>query len=139
MLFCFLFLRKYLYISSYRGQSLKYKLISYYVSLVLFKSIRIILFDNSAKENKVILKTFFFFWDRNFCFVGGNIEYNHKLFFFFYWNLKGEKKSYYWSLIIVCDRSKIFSASLMYISFWIFSAFICVFSHIMRCVQLRDN
>lgn len=93
MLFCFLFLRKYLYISSYRGQSLKYKLISYYVSLVLFKSIRIILFDNSAKENKVILKTFFFFfWDRNFCFVGGNIEYNHKLFFFFLLESKRGKK-----------------------------------------------
>lgn len=134
MLFCFLFLRKYLYISSYRGQSLKYKLISYYVSLVLFKSIRIILFDNSAKENKVILKTFFFFFEiETSVLLEETLNITINFFFFLLESKRGKKIILLKSNHCVWQIKDIFSILDVYFFLNFQCIYLCFQSHYEMC------
>lgn len=134
MLFCFLFLRKYLYISSYRGQSLKYKLISYCVSLVLFKSIRIILFDNSAKENKVILKTFFFFFEiETSVLLEETLNITINFFFFLLESKRGKKIILLKSNHCVWQIKDIFSILDVYFFLNFQCIYLCFQSHYEMC------
>lgn len=133
MLFCFLFLRKYLYISSYRGQSLKYKLISYCVSLVLFKSIRIILFDNSAKENKVILKTFFFFEIETSVLLEETLNITINFFFFLLESKRGKKIILLKSNHCVWQIKDIFSILDVYFFLNFQCIYLCFQSHYEMC------